>query len=176
MTVRSVSSQTIISLAAPAPRSSCQVSSVLLGTRTSPGAKLTADGSGRGVPAGSSNSASSLAGPEANGPARYRKLRLHARGGLGEVHVALDEELNREVALKEIQDRFADQADNRARFLREGEVTAQLEHPGIVPVYGLGQYSDGRPFYAMRFIRGASLHDAIKQFHHPRPQAARTRG
>src|SRR5439155_4064885 len=40
-----------------------------------------------------------------------------------------------------------------------------LEHPGIVPVYGLGCYDDGRPFYAMRFIRGDSLREAIAAFH-----------
>src|SRR5262249_10309550 len=49
--------------------------------------------------------------------------------------------------------------------LLEAEVTGGLEHPGIVPVYGLGQYADGRPFYAMRFIRGDSLKEAIDRFH-----------
>src|SRR5262249_54017270 len=49
----------------------------------------------------------------------------------------------------------------------EAEVTGRLEHPGIVPVYGLGQYDDGRPFYAMRFIKGDSLKDAIERFHSP---------
>ena len=51
------------------------------------------------------------------------------------------------------------------RFLLEAEVTGGLEHPGIVPVYGLGTYADGRPYYAMRFIRGESLKEAIDQFH-----------
>jgi tetratricopeptide (TPR) repeat protein/tRNA A-37 threonylcarbamoyl transferase component Bud32 len=96
---------------------------------------------------------------------RFRILRPHARGGLGEVFVARDEELHREVALKEIQERHADQPDSRARFLLEAEITGGLEHPGIVPVYGLGAYADGRPFYAMRFIRGDSLKDAIARFH-----------
>jgi serine/threonine protein kinase/formylglycine-generating enzyme required for sulfatase activity len=97
--------------------------------------------------------------------ARFRILRPHARGGLGEVFVARDEELNREVALKEIQTRHAAQPESRARFLLEAEVTGQLEHPGIVPVYGLGSYADGRPFYAMRFVQGDSLKDAIAAFH-----------
>src|SRR5262245_42770093 len=97
---------------------------------------------------------------------RYRKLREHARGGLGEVHVAIDEELNREVALKEIQPQHADRPDFRARFLREALVTGSLEHPGVVPVYGLGANTDGRPYYAMRFVRGETLHDAIRRFHH----------
>ena len=87
---------------------------------------------------------------------RFRVLRPHAKGGLGAVFVALDAELNREVALKQILDNHADDATSRARFLLEAEITGGLEHPGIVPVYGLGTYLDGRPFYAMRFIRGES--------------------
>src|SRR5665213_607415 len=59
-------------------------------------------------------------------------LRPHAKGGLGEVWVALDEELNRNVAFKEIQFRYAGHAESRTRFLREATVTGQLEHPGIV--------------------------------------------
>ena len=94
---------------------------------------------------------------------RYHRVRLHARGGLGEVFVARDEELHREVALKEIQERHADDPDSRARFLLEAEITGGLEHPGIVPVYGLGAYADGRPYYAMRFIRGDSLKEAIER-------------
>jgi tetratricopeptide (TPR) repeat protein/tRNA A-37 threonylcarbamoyl transferase component Bud32 len=96
---------------------------------------------------------------------RFRVLRPHARGGLGEVFVARDEELNREVALKEIQDRFADDVASRAQFVAEAEITGSLEHPGIVPVYGLGHYDDGRPYYAMRFIKGDSLKEAIEVFH-----------
>ncbi len=85
---------------------------------------------------------------------RFRILRLHARGGLGAVFVALDTELHREVALKKILDHHADNPISRARFLLEAEVTGGLEHPGIVPVYGLGTHEGGRPYYAMRFIRG----------------------
>ncbi|MBC8117723.1 MAG: serine/threonine protein kinase, partial [Candidatus Saccharimonas sp.] len=96
---------------------------------------------------------------------RFRILRPHAEGGLGRVLVAHDEELHREVALKEIKPQFAMDVDSRNRFTLEAEVTGGLEHPGIVPVYGLGQYSDGRPYYAMRFIRGDSLKEAIEQFH-----------
>jgi serine/threonine-protein kinase len=96
---------------------------------------------------------------------RYKRLRPHAKGGLGEVFVALDEELQREVALKEIQDEHADRNDSRVRFLLEAEITGKLEHPGVVPVYGLGRYDNGRPFYAMRFIKGVSLKDAIERFH-----------
>ncbi len=96
---------------------------------------------------------------------RFRVLRPHARGGLGAVFVALDGELHREVALKQILESHADDPASRQRFLVEAEITGGLEHPGVVPVYGLGTYSDGRPFYAMRFIKGDSLKEAIERFH-----------
>jgi serine/threonine-protein kinase len=102
----------------------------------------------------------------ANGEAvRYRVIRPHAKGGLGEVFVAEDTELHREVALKEIHKERADDPHSRGRFLLEAEITGGLEHPGIVPVYGLGQYADGRPFYAMRFVKGDNLKEAIRRFH-----------
>ena len=76
------------------------------------------------------------------------------------------------MALKEIQAHYADDPDSRARFLLEAEITGGLEHPGIVPVYGLGTYADGRPYYAMRFIKGDSLKEAIARFHGPSPRAS----
>jgi serine/threonine-protein kinase len=96
---------------------------------------------------------------------RFRIVRFYRGGGLGDVYIAIDVELDREVALKEIRPALADEPDKRARFVFEAEVTGGLEHPGIVPVYGRGQYDDGRPFYAMRFIRGETLHEAIARFH-----------
>ncbi|MFO0845441.1 MAG: protein kinase [Gemmataceae bacterium] len=60
-----------------------------------------------------------------------------------------------------MQEGFADNDDLRRRFLVEAELTGRLEHPGVVPVYGLGVDEQGRPFYAMRLIRGVSLKDAI---------------
>jgi RNA polymerase sigma factor (sigma-70 family) len=59
----------------------------------------------------------------------------------------------------------------RRRFLQETEITARLEHPGVVPVYGLVQDADGNPCYAMRFIRGESLNEAIRRFHEPTGRA-----
>lgn len=107
-----------------------------------------------------------IAGRTSMGPnARYRVLRPHAKGGLGAVYVALDGELNREVALKQVLERHADDPDGRARFLLEAEITGNLEHPGIVPVYGLGSDDKGRPYYVMRFIQGDSLKDTIQRFH-----------
>lgn len=92
---------------------------------------------------------------------RYIKHHPHAQGGLGQVWVARDAELRRVVALKEVQPVYADDEGCRARFIREAEITGALQHPGIVPVYGLGRHTDGRPFYAMRFIEGKTLREAI---------------
>ena len=96
---------------------------------------------------------------------RFQILRPHAKGGLGEVMVARDSELNREVALKRIQHWHADKEESRSRFSLEAEVTGSLEHPGIVPVYGMGTDEEGRPYYVMRLIPGDSLKEAIQRFH-----------
>src|SRR5262249_18000288 len=104
-------------------------------------------------------------GTATNDGQRLRLLRPHAPGGPGAVFVGVDSELHREVALKQILDQHADDPISRQRFLIEAEITGGLEHPGIVPVYGLGTYADGRPYYAMRFIRGDSLKEAIDRFH-----------
>jgi WD40 repeat protein/serine/threonine protein kinase len=96
---------------------------------------------------------------------RYRPVQFHARGGLGEVFLARDEELLRDVALKRLHPQRAWSAELRARLQSEAEITGRLEHPGIVPVYGLGRLPDGQPVYAMRFIRGETLGAAIARFH-----------
>lgn len=96
---------------------------------------------------------------------RFRILRSHARGGLGEIWLAEDEELKRQVALKEIQPQFAGHTESWPRFLREATITGQLEHPGIVPIYALGRHENGQPFYAMRFVQGDTLQDSIARFH-----------
>ena len=119
------------------------------------------------APADPNLTQSFAAGQQTKAGARFRILRFHDRGGLGEVYVARDQELGREVALKEIQAQHATDAESRARFVLEAQITGGLEHPGIVPVYGLGAYADGRPFYAMRFIKGDSLKEAIRRFHEP---------
>jgi eukaryotic-like serine/threonine-protein kinase len=120
---------------------------------------------GSTVDGGGDGTTSYAVGSATSDGQRFRVLRPHARGALGAVFVALDSELNREVALKQILDHQADDPVSRQRFLIEAEITGGLEHPGIVPVYGLGTYADGRPYYAMRFIRGDSLKEAIEQFH-----------
>ena len=99
---------------------------------------------------------------------RYRVVRHLASGNLGDVYVAFDEHLKREVALKQIQDKHVHRSTMRALFDLEARVTGGLDHPGIVPVFSVGEDTIQRPFYTMRLIRGERLSDAIKQFHNTR--------
>jgi serine/threonine protein kinase/formylglycine-generating enzyme required for sulfatase activity len=96
---------------------------------------------------------------------RYRIQGVIACGGLGQVSLARDDVLGREVAVKEILDYLAADPAKRTRFLREAQITGGLEHPGVVPVYDLGQDGRGRLFYAMRRIDGITLRQALETYH-----------
>jgi serine/threonine-protein kinase len=102
--------------------------------------------------------------PEARG--RYALTQLHARGGIGQVWLARDADLGRDVALKEPRPDRSDSPAVLARFLEEARITGQLEHPGVVPVYELARRpGDRRPFYTMRFVKGRTLAEAAHDFH-----------
>ncbi|HEX3149560.1 MAG TPA: serine/threonine-protein kinase [Gemmataceae bacterium] len=102
---------------------------------------------------------------------RYKLSRLHATGGLGRVWLAHDGPLNRDVALKEVRPERADNPAVWSRFLKEAQITGQLEHPGIVPVYELARRATDRaPYYTMRFVRGRTLAEAARSFHQRRRQ------
>ena len=87
---------------------------------------------------------------------RYTLLERVARGGMGVIYAARDEKLDRRVALKvlDVEDRSGELA---RRLVREAQVLARLEHPGIVPVHDVGTLQDGRVFYTMKFIEGQRL-------------------
>src|SRR5206468_9631777 len=93
----------------------------------------------------------------------------HAPGGIGRVGLAYDSDLGREVALKELRPERSGNPVLADRFLNEAQITGQLEHPGIVPVYELTQRAEDRqPFYTMRFIKGRTLTDALRAYHQKR--------
>src|SRR5262245_62050623 len=83
----------------------------------------------------------------------------HARGGLGRVLKAEDRRLGRVVAIKELLRQGTEQS---RRFLREVQLTARLQHPGVVPIYEAGRWPNGTPFYAMKFIEGRTLRDLLR--------------
>jgi len=96
---------------------------------------------------------------------RYRLDQEHARGGFGLVWRANDEALGREVAVKQLSTRLATDPTHRRRFLAEARVAAQLQHPGVVPVYDLGGAESPHPFYAMKLVRGQTFGEAIMSYH-----------
>ncbi len=100
---------------------------------------------------------------------RYTLSHLHATGGIGRVWMARDTQLGRDVALKELRPEQAHDAVLCARFLKEAQITGQLEHPGIVPVYELARRPDtGQRFYTMRFVKGRTLSEAAREYHERR--------
>lgn len=88
---------------------------------------------------------------------RYIVVGTAGKGGMGVVHVAQDVGLLRRVALKELSPQAAHSADARSRFVREVQVTAQLDHPHIVPVYSLEVAEGDRPAYAMKLVEGRTF-------------------
>lgn len=95
---------------------------------------------------------------------RLRLLHLHSHGGIGQVWLAQDTVLGREVALKELLPELRGSQRHRERFLREARVAAQLSHPGTAPVYEYRE-EGGRCYYTMRFYSGRTLTEAIQQAH-----------
>jgi serine/threonine protein kinase len=87
---------------------------------------------------------------------KYSFVKELARGGMGTVYLAEDTELNRQVAIKVLNTPQMTE-DLRRRMIREAQIIARLEHPGIVPVHDVGMLPDGRVFYAMKFVRGVRL-------------------
>ena len=93
---------------------------------------------------------------------KYTFVKELGRGGMGAVYLAEDRELNRLVAVKVLN--TPDITDElRRRMIREAQIIAGLEHPGIVPVHDVGTLPDGRIFYAMKFVRGLRLDEYAAQ-------------
>ena len=98
--------------------------------------------------------------------ARYFKQSLHRQGGIGRIWIAHDSNLNRAVALKDLQPQYTEDPAVRERFVREAQITGKLDHPNIVPVYQLRQGSDvTEPFYTMRLVEGKTLRELISHHH-----------
>ena len=96
---------------------------------------------------------------------RFEQLVMLGKGGMGEVWRVRDVDLNRVVAMKIVRANGALSGPLFARFVAEAQATAQLEHPGIVPVYELGRLADGRIYYTMQEIRGRNLAAVLSDLH-----------
>jgi len=110
-----------------------------------------------------------------DGPFRAGRFQLGpelAHGGMGIVYSARDESLGRDVAVKVLHERYLVDSLVGERFLDEARITAQLQHPGIPPVFEVGRLDDERPYLAMKLIKGRTLEDLLKE----RPDPASDRG
>ena len=101
--------------------------------------------------------------PASTATGRYVLGAEIARGGMGAVYRATDAAFGREVAVKVLLDTYAPDSRTARRFHDEARITGQLQHPGIPPAHDLGILPDGRPFLAMKLIKGDTLDDHLKQ-------------
>jgi len=100
--------------------------------------------------------------PSLTSPERYLLGEEIARGGMGVVLRATDTVLQREVAVKVLHDKYTPTSGTARRFADEARITGQLQHPNIPAVHDLGALPDGRPFLAMKLIKGVTLEELLK--------------
>ncbi|MFM9964996.1 MAG: protein kinase domain-containing protein [Planctomycetaceae bacterium] len=105
--------------------------------------------------------------PKNGSPAkdRYRRIKKIGSGGMGIVWSATDTEIGRVIAFKELDAEKGKSPSKVKRLLEEAQITGQLEHPGIVPVYDRGWQGEDTPFYAMKLVQGVNLKVAIENMH-----------
>ena len=100
---------------------------------------------------------------------RYRVLSLLGKGGMGEVYLAHDPRLDRDVALKLLPAELGRQPDRRARLLHEARAAASLNHPNITTIHEIGE-ADGRDYLALECVRGRTLHELLAERRLPLPE------
>ena len=105
-------------------------------------------------------------------PSRYQLLGEIARGGMGVILKGRDPDLGRDLAVKVLKSELAGKSAAVERFVEEAQVGGQLQHPGVVPVYELGRFADGRPFFTMKLVKGRTLAALLAE----RPDPAHNRG
>lgn len=98
---------------------------------------------------------------------RYQLAGEIARGGVGVVLRGRDADLGRDVAIKMLRGRHAASPSMVQRFMEEAQITGQLQHPGILPVYELGLRSGDRPFFAMKLVKGRTLAALLRERRNP---------
>ena len=109
-------------------------------------------------------------------PDRYRILGEIARGGMGAIFHGKDEELGRDVAIKVMLKTHQDNHELIQRFVEEAQIGGQLQHPGIVPVYDIGQFGDQRPYFTMKLIHGRTFADILSERTNPQQDQPRFLG
>ena len=103
---------------------------------------------------------------------RLQILGEIARGGMGVVLKGRDTDLGRDLAIKLLLEAHRDQPELVRRFIEEAQISGQLQHPGIVPVYELGAFADSRPFFTMKLVKGRTLAALLEARATTRPTTA----
>lgn len=98
---------------------------------------------------------------------RYQLLGEIARGGMGVIIKGRDPDLGRDLAFKVLKDELVGKPAAEQRFVEEAQVGGQLQHPGIVPVYDLGRFANGRPYFAMKLVKGRTLAEMLTERTNP---------
>lgn len=105
--------------------------------------------------------------PARNSDSRYQLQGEIARGGMGAILKGRDTDLGRELAIKVLLDQHKDIPEVIQRFVEEAQIGGQLQHPGIAPIYELGQFSDKRPFFSMKLVKGQTLSKLLAERENP---------
>ena len=95
--------------------------------------------------------------PPTDSSGRYQVSGEIARGGMGAVLKGRDTDLGRDLAIKVLLADHKERPEVISRFIEEAQIGGQLQHPGIAPVYELGQFPDERPFFSMKLVQGKTL-------------------
>jgi predicted ribosomally synthesized peptide with SipW-like signal peptide len=132
---------------------------VRFGHLSAPGSTQLADRGAQSTPSVGGDGVAPPGGPPA--VPGYVLAGEIGRGGMGVVYRAQDTSLRRDVAVKVLQDRYPAEGLSARRFVEEGRITGQLQHPGIPPVHEIGVLTDGRPFLVMKLIKGETLADLL---------------
>ena len=105
--------------------------------------------------------------PDRNSDSRYQLQGEIARGGMGAILKGRDTDLGRDLAIKVLLDQYKDKPEVIQRFVEEAQIGGQLQHPGIAPVYELGQFADKRPFFSMKLVKGETLSKLLADRENP---------
>ncbi|MCX6977335.1 MAG: serine/threonine-protein kinase, partial [Verrucomicrobia bacterium] len=101
---------------------------------------------------------------------KYKVITTINHGGMGVILQSRDLRLRRTVAIKVINSQNQFSRENALRFIEEAQLTGQLEHPNIIPIYELGTDPQGEMFYSMKFVKGTTLHEIIHLLRHSHPE------
>jgi WD40 repeat protein/serine/threonine protein kinase/tetratricopeptide (TPR) repeat protein len=114
--------------------------------------------------------------PKSKSDSRYDLQGEIARGGMGAVIKGRDTDLGRDLAIKVLLDQHKDKPEVVQRFVEEAQIGGQLQHPGIAPIYDLGQLADKRPFFSMKLVKGKTLSKLLAQRENPAEDRGRFLG